>query len=217
MVTNFSLNGTDEAHTAENIARKIFREAIGEVAEHAKQSLPESHSRIEKAVTIVLQDDVLPFEDGIRFAVGSQSDPAMYYVINNECSCPDSDRAPDGVCKHVLSTWLYRRGTALARQRMQQFDVQQSSSHLPEAPASANVYLTIQGRKVQLTLRDHDEDALLRRMESLLSRFPEESPESTTPQEGWCAIHQVQMKRYTKGNRSWWSHRLENNAWCRGK
>jgi hypothetical protein len=77
--------------------------------------------------------------------------------------------------------------------------------------------LTIQGRKVQLTLRDYDEDSLLTRMELLLNRFPEETPESTTPPEGWCPIHQVQMKRYLNQKGSWWSHRLEDGKWCRGK
>jgi len=71
------------------------------------------------------------------------------------------------------------------RSGLKQLDVPHSVSQiLPEAPASANVYLTIQARKVQLTLRDHDENALLTRMESLLNRVPEESPETTTPPEG---------------------------------
>jgi hypothetical protein len=222
MVPKLSLNGTAEAHSPEHIARQIFRESLEEVATSAKDSLPKSHGRIDKAVRIVLQGDVMPFEDGIRFAVGSESDTDLYYVMDNACTCPDSDRAPDGYCKHVIATWLYRRGTALAAQRMQEIDVQaiakqQEIKSLPEAPASANVYLTIQGRKVQLTLRDHDEDSLLIRMESLLTRFPDETPEPTTPPEGWCPIHQVQMKRYSNQKGSWWSHRLENGKWCRGK
>jgi hypothetical protein len=222
MVPKLSLNGTTEAHSPENIARKIFRESIAEVAATAKESLPESHGRIDKAVRIVLQGDVILFEDGVRFAVGSESDADLYYIIDNECTCPDSDRAPEGYCKHVIATFLYRRGTALAAQRMQEIDVQAIAKQheikfLPEAPASANVFLTIQGRKVQLTLRDHNENSLLARMELLLNRFPEESSEPTTPPEGWCPIHQVQMKRYSNQKGTWWSHRLENGKWCRGK
>ena len=102
-------------------------------------------------------------------------------------------------------------------ERLKQLDVPHSVSQiLPEAPASANVYLTIQGRKVQLTPRDHDENSLLSRMELLLNRFPEESPEPTTPPEGWCPIHQVQMKRYSNQKGSWWAHRIDGK-WCRGK
>jgi hypothetical protein len=43
---------------------------------------------------------------------------------------------------------------------------------LPEAPASCNVYVMLAGRKVQLTLRDSDEQRLLARLEALLKRFP---------------------------------------------
>jgi hypothetical protein len=218
MVPKLSLNGTAQTHSPEQTARTIFRESISQVADSIKETLPNSHGRIEKAIAIVLQDDVLPFEDGHRFAVGSQSDTDLYYVLDDECSCPDSDRAPDGFCKHVISTWLYGRGTALATERMRLLDASHFlSQSLPEAPASANVFLIIQGRKVQLTLRDHDENSLLARMESLLTRFPEESPEPTTPPEGWCPIHQVQMKRYANQKGSWWSHRIENGKWCRGK
>jgi hypothetical protein len=228
MVTNFSLNGTATAHSTENIARKVFREAISEVAEQAKQSLPNSHGRIDKAIRIVLQGDVIPFEeDSQKFAVGAESDADLYYVVDSECTCPDSDRAPDNACKHVISTWLHRRGAALAKERLAQLDVQaitkqQEIKSLPEAPASANVYLSIQGRKVQLTLRDHDENSLLTRMESLLSRFPEDSPEQTTtpPQEGWCSIHDCQMKR-SKDGKGYYHKAGEKPdgkaIWCRGR
>jgi hypothetical protein len=120
-----------------------------------------------------------------------------------------SDRAPDGACKHVIATWLYRRGTVLATERLKQLDVPHSVSQiLSEAPASANVYLTIQCRKVQLSLRDHNENALLTWMDLVLNRFPKETPESTTPPEGWCPVHQVQMKRYSNQKGSWWSRFL---------
>jgi hypothetical protein len=90
---------------------------------------------------------------------------------------------------------------------------------LPEAKASANVYVTIAGRKVQLTLRDHEEDNLLARVERLLSRFPvEEEPESSpTPPENWCPIHHVQMKRYSNAKGSWFSHKTPEGTWCNGK
>ena len=206
MLANLHLNGTAPTQAPEQTARTIFRESIAEVADSIKATLPNSHGRIEKAITIVLQDDVLPFEDGHRFAVGSQSDTELYYVLDDECSCPDSDRAPDGYCKHVISTWLYRRGTALATERMRVLNTPYSSTQsLPEAPASANVYLMIQGRKVQLTLRDHDENALLARMELLLTRFPDETPESDTKPVGWCPIHDCQMRRSKQGNG--WYHK----------
>ena len=39
---------------------------------------------------------------------------------------------------------------------------------LPEAPVSCNVYVTLAGRKVQVTLRDSDEQRLLARLEARL-------------------------------------------------
>ena len=93
---------------------------------------------------------------------------------------------------------------------------------LPEAPASANVYVTIKGRKIQVTLRDHDEENLLNRMERLLDRFPAEEPaepeseSAPTPPENWCPIHQCHMRRYSNDKGSWFSHKsLE--GWCNGK
>jgi hypothetical protein len=55
MVTNLSLNGTAKVNTPENTARNIFRESIAQVAESAKETLPKSNGRIDKAVSIVLQ------------------------------------------------------------------------------------------------------------------------------------------------------------------
>ena len=88
-----------------------------------------------------------------------------------------------------------------------------------EAPASCNTYIEIAGRKVQLTLRDDNEENLLSRMEKLLSRFPsEEEPESApTPPENVCPIHQVSMKRYSNAKGSWLSHKTPEGTWCNGK
>jgi hypothetical protein len=65
---------------------------------------------------------------------------------------------------------------------------------LPEAPASVNVYVTLAGRQVQVTLRDSDEGRLLARLETLLQRFPAEDAGEQESAEGWCTKHSVQMK-----------------------
>jgi hypothetical protein len=97
---------------------------------------------------------------------------------------------------------------------------------LPEAPASCNVYVQISGRKVQVTLRDSDEQRMLERLQILLQRFPDSNVESRPPQppaqhantgEGWCSTHGVQMTLNTKEGRSWWSHRTAEGQWCKGK
>jgi hypothetical protein len=224
MVPKMLWNGSVENHDFEPLTRKIFRETVEELAAKAKETLPEAvNGRVDKAVTIVLSGDIELMADS-KAVVGSQSDVGLHYVYDGECECPDSDRPEiDGWCKHRIAVAIAKRANVLARERWQEHVEREQSVNqpqsvsLPEAPASANVFLTIQGRKVQLTLRDHDENSLLARMESLLTRFPEEASETTTPPEGWCPIHQVQMKRYFNQKSSWWSHRLEDGKWCRGK
>jgi hypothetical protein len=105
----------------------------------------------------------------------------------------------------------------LARQLLEaQLDARQAQPQpaLPEAPASANCYVEIAGRKVQVTLRDLNEEQLLSRMEKLLARFPAE--DDTQLPEGWCSIHQVQMKPQKNARGAWWSHKTEE-GWCKGR
>jgi hypothetical protein len=99
------IDGTFPA--AESLPRRLFREALSEVAEQARRALPQSNGRVEKAVQIVLADDLVPCQDG-RFVVGSQSDTTRYTVLGNACDCKDFDHAPKDACKHVLATWLWR-------------------------------------------------------------------------------------------------------------
>jgi hypothetical protein len=87
---------------------------------------------------------------------------------------------------------------------------------LPEARASANVSLLIQGQRCQITLRDHDEQALLTRLEALLQRYPQPQAQSGTPESGWCSTHGVQMQQNHKNGRSWWSHATAE-GWCKGR
>jgi hypothetical protein len=66
--------------------------------------------------------------------------------------------------------------------------------HFPEAPASVNVRLLIEGRDCQLTLRDRDEGRLLERLAVVLAQYPEGGNPHTPSQgqDGWCAVHQCQ-------------------------
>ena len=63
---------------------------------------------------------------------------------------------------------------------------------LPEAPASVNVRLMIEGRDCQVTLRDSDEGRLLVRLQAVLAQYPVLAP--TAQPEGWCAVHNIQMR-----------------------
>ena len=63
---------------------------------------------------------------------------------------------------------------------------------LPEAPASLNVKVLVQGHEVQVTLRGTDETALLGRLQALLTRqdirpIPKPAPKAG----GWKRSNQV--------------------------
>jgi hypothetical protein len=47
---------------------------------------------------------------------------------------------------------------------------------------------------------------------------PSKGPaQPTPPPEGWCALHQVQMELRNNERGSWWSHRLADGSYCKGK
>src|SRR5437773_12546265 len=85
----------------ENPARRAWREAVAEIAEKAKATLPECNGRVDSAVKIVLAGDVELLPDG-KAQVASQSNgQTVYHVVNGECACKDYAKAPSGWCKHV--------------------------------------------------------------------------------------------------------------------
>src|SRR6266436_4838763 len=232
-------------------ARTAFREAVAEIAEKAKATLPDCNGRVDSAVKIVLNNDVELLPDGTAKVASQSNGTTKYFVVNGECTCKDYPKAPSFWCKHRIAMGLAKRAYPLAKSKLEQLDSNsngttqlpteqlqgQSEPVIPpvetpvesepvtpivelptqseaavspvahtEAPASANVYIEIAGRKVQLTLRDTSEEQLLSRMEKLLSRFPDQEPASTTPPEGWCSKHGVQMRLNHGKKGSWWSH-----------
>jgi len=78
--------------------------------------------------------------------------------------------------------------------------------------------VTIEGRQVQITLRDTDETRLLQRLTTLLQQYPvaQAPTASSIPAEGWCARHQIQMTLNQKQGRSWYSHSTDQ-GWCNGR
>ena len=70
---------------------------------------------------------------------------------------------------------------------------------LPEAPASVNVRLCVDGHECQFTMRDADEARLVERLQALLARFPQAAkaakseasapPAQTTGETPLCPVH----------------------------
>src|SRR5438093_1024250 len=97
-----------------NPARIAWREAVAEIAEKAKATLPECNGRVDSAVKIVLAGDVELLPDG-KAQVASQSNgQTTYFVVNGECSCKDYPKAPSNWCKHRIAAGIAKRAFALA-------------------------------------------------------------------------------------------------------
>ncbi len=223
-------------NNGDNPARVAWREAVAEIAETGMVTLRECNGRVDSAVKIVLAGDVELQADGTAEVASQSNGTTTYFVVNGECQCKDFPKAPSNWCKHRIAAGMHKRASALAKVKLEAATASQSGhtapqavtvqpqgqptgeavSTLPEAPASCNVYVTLAGRKVQVTLRDSDEQRLLARLEALLKRFPAEDEPKQEPAEGWCSMHGVQMKHKHSEKGSWWYHKTAE-GWCHGK
>ena len=250
MTTVAETNGTvnfDQTLTTD--PRAIWRDAVSEIADKAKATLPQSAGRIDKAVALVLAGDVEVLGDGTARVASQSNGQTVYHIVNGHCDCMDYPKAPDaGWCKHRLSAAIAKRAYPLAKAKLDAasaptsalpaptltgtvscaacqatfhapHDCPRKAAPLPEAPASVNVHLELAGRQVQLTLRDLDETRLLARLDAILQRFPlvVKPTDTQARSEGWCTKHGVAMRQNHKDGRSWWSHKLADGTWCRGK
>src|SRR5262249_3580752 len=107
-------------HNGENPTRQIWRDAVAEIAERAKQTLPECNGRVDSAVKIVLNGDVELLPDG-KAKVASQSHgTTLYHIVNGECSCKDYAKAPSHWCKHRIAAGLAKRAHTLTKAKLEQ-------------------------------------------------------------------------------------------------
>ncbi len=210
-------------------AESYFLTALGVTMQRALHQLPDTlHSRLSKAHEIVLAGHVLPLEGG-EYDVTSQSTKGeKAYRVNGACECLDYTKAPEvkGIfCKHKLASALYQRASEGATQALEHdlngkpASGQIDTTPLPEAPASVNTFVEIDGHKVQVTLRGTDVSRLLSQISEVIAQRPHVSQEQTHA-EGWCSIHQEQMKQSKDGKGYY--HKAGEKAdgkalWCRGK
>ncbi len=125
-------------HAAENAARKAWREAVAEIAEKAKATLPDCVGRVDRAVQIVLNHDVEIMDDG-KAKVASQSNgEVVYHLVNGECTCKDYPKAPSNWCKHRIAAGLFKRATALIQRKLAQQNGA-SNGHAAPAPVPVQV------------------------------------------------------------------------------
>src|SRR5216683_3171709 len=106
----------------DNPARTAWRDAVAEIAEKAKATLPECNGRVDAAIKIVLAGDVELLEDG-KAKVASQSNgTTVYRLVNGTCDCKDYSKAPSNWCKHRIAAGIHKRATALATHKLAQLD-----------------------------------------------------------------------------------------------
>jgi hypothetical protein len=148
--------------------RAAYCEAVAQIAEKAKATLPEAvNGRLEAAVKLVLAGDVATLPDG-SVTVGS-SDPTRYYhLVGHDCTCTDftQGKSPGGWCKHRIARAIFLRTQAQLPDRT----AAAGPEPLPEAAASVNVRVLLLGHDIQLTLRGNDEGEVLERLQALLAR-----------------------------------------------
>jgi hypothetical protein len=237
--------------------RQIWHDAVAEIAEKAKQTLPECNGRVDRAVKIVLAGDVELLQDGTAKVFSQSHGTTKYFIVNGVCSCKDYNRAPSNWCVHKIAAGLAKRARTLAKTKLEQLQsasngttqpateqsqVQPqhepveapvesepvvSSVALPEAPASVNCHIMLEGRQIQVTLRDTDETRLLARLATLLQQYPVAQPPTEPPTQStgspapdenpYCHLHKAVLKRFSKDGRTWYSHKTPNGSWCRGK
>jgi|RhiMetdeSRZDD1v2_1073273.scaffolds.fasta_scaffold190462_3 hypothetical protein len=226
--------------------RAAYRAAVAQVAALASAKLPDSLGRIASAVKLVLAGDVELLPSGGAMVASRSKASAEYHLVNGVCECAAYPRAPGNLCAHRLAYGIARRAAELTPALPPPVAVEAMDSGpqdapvaqieaavaapvapavLPEAPASVNCHIMVEGRQVQITLRDTDEGRLLERLVAVLRQYPDFpsrmdkkgiKSSGETSEKGWCAQHHCAMKQTTKDGRSWWSHRTAD-VWCKGR
>jgi hypothetical protein len=188
---------------------------------------------VDSAVKIVLAGDVELLADGTAKVASQSNGTTAYHVVNGECSCKDFAKAPHSFCKHRLSAAIARRAQELIKAKLadsnghavapsQPAQPDAPTTPLPEAPVSITLKATLHGHEVMVTLRGVDFGSVKAQVEQasewLRVQAPAQSPTQSPGQpEGWCSKHSLQMTQNHKNGRSWWSHRLADGTWCKGK
>lgn len=110
--------------------------------ERAREALPTHDARITRALALVTEGHVTPLPDG-AFQVQSQRQGGRkVYLVNGHCTCPDSARVSDGLCKHMLATLIWRRAQTLCKAETSS-NSPQTPAHPLDGPAPAEVDLGI--------------------------------------------------------------------------
>lgn len=206
-----------------------FAEMLRSEVARMQAAHPERLGQVARAHALIAQAMVEPSPDDPDTAYVLASDLETRYTVNGSCDCQAG--AHGKPCKHVDAWRLYQHIAKKVAAQSPPVETETVLQPLPEAPSSANVRLQIQGYEVQVTLRDHSEEALLVRLEQLLTRYPKPQPRSPAPElspqqhnaaamhkrvSDFCPVHNVSMQRHENAKGVWYSHYYEGKH-CKGR
>src|SRR5215467_7990012 len=128
-------------HNGDNLARQAYREAVAEIAEKAKVTLPDCIGRVDSAVKIVLNGDVKLLPDGTAKVASQSNGSTKYFIVNGECECKDYPKAPSNWCKHRIAAGLAKRARTLSQVKLEQLQSANNGTTEPatEPPQSETV------------------------------------------------------------------------------
>ena len=105
-------------HTDESAQRQAWRDAVAEIADKARLTLPDCASRVNAAVKIVLAGDVEVLDNHTGRVASQSNGTTKYHIVNGGCTCPDYSRAPSNWCKHRIAFGIQVRSTTLAKRKL---------------------------------------------------------------------------------------------------
>jgi hypothetical protein len=188
----------------------------------------QNKERLQSATDFVLTHAVALREDGSAIVT---SDEHVYELDpQTGCLCADAKHRTKQ-CKHVLAVELFKQVQRLLAQSggtdPPPEPPRSASWQVHEAPASCCLKFLLGGVECMYTMRDIDDDKLYARVRRILPKLQQKvgnngqkvgSGESNGDESASrCAIHNASMKRYTKGDQVWYSHKALDGSWCRGK
>jgi hypothetical protein len=106
-----------EPHTpVSTTAQHLWETAVCLATARARQALPDSNGRIDRAMQLVL-DGAVELLDDHSAKVTSQRDGAtVYYVVNGTCQCRDFPNPPQLMCKHRIARGIAVRAVQVAKE-----------------------------------------------------------------------------------------------------
>ncbi len=136
IVTEYDWESDTFTHHAENAARKEWREAVAEIAEKAKTTLPDCVGRVDRAVQMVLNHDVELLEDGQAKVASQSNGEVVYHLVNGACTFKYYPKVPSNWCKHRIAAGLYKRATALIQRKLAQSNGASNGTHNGQVAAA---------------------------------------------------------------------------------